>query len=528
MRRMLIALALVAALAAGATLYAVLFIDEPLRLRTEANINAALKGYTVRISRLEFHPIGFSIDLKDSVIVQDAHPDRPIAEIPTLTASVNWLALLSGRVVADFEFDRPKIYIDLNQTRSELRDQVSLKERGWQEALQAIYPLKINQFRLVNGELTYVDDGPYRPLQLRGVNFRARNIRNIRSQPGQYPSDIHLDGRVFENGEVALDGHADFLAVPHVSFKADLDLRRIELDYFRPIIERYQFSLRKGVANAKGTIEYAQQRKIVAVPKIQIDGLVGDYIHAQSTVSPTAEIAKKTDGLIREHANSQTLEVRVDEIDIVDGELGVINRASQPGYRVFLGNARVNVKNLSNQNKDGVAVGTATGRFMGSGPTKIALVSRPTGKSPNFDLRLAIDQAEMKDMNRLFLAYGNFDVAAGQFSLYSEITVRDGMIDGYVKPLFRNVSVYDAKQDQEKSLPRRLYERFLGGMSWILENRAREEVATTTRISGQLAEPQTSTFEIVVGLIRNAFFQAVLPGLEKTDAAEPKGKPQSS
>ncbi len=33
------------------------------------------------------------------------------------------------------------------------------------------------------------------------------------------------------------------------------------------------------------------------------------------------------------------------------------------------------------------------------------------------------------------------------------------MIDGYVKPLFRNVSVYDAKQDQEKSLPRRLYER---------------------------------------------------------------------
>ena len=37
---------------------AAFFIDEPLRQRMEANLNRALRGYTVRIGKLDFHPIG--------------------------------------------------------------------------------------------------------------------------------------------------------------------------------------------------------------------------------------------------------------------------------------------------------------------------------------------------------------------------------------------------------------------------------------------------------------------------------------
>ncbi|HXV79244.1 MAG TPA: hypothetical protein VEG60_05150, partial [Candidatus Binatia bacterium] len=55
------------------------FIDEPLRQQTEARINAALKGYTVRIGALDFHPIGFSLDLEDMVIIQNANPEPPVA-----------------------------------------------------------------------------------------------------------------------------------------------------------------------------------------------------------------------------------------------------------------------------------------------------------------------------------------------------------------------------------------------------------------------------------------------------------------
>ena len=509
-------------LAGVAVIYVKFFVNEPLRRSTEAQINAALKGYTVKIQRLDFHPIGFSLNLESFVITQDAHADRPVAEIPLLTASVNWRALLSGKVVADFEIKDPKLFIDLKRMRSEVRDKVSFEDRGWQDALLAIYPLKINEFELINGDLTYVDEGPYRPLQLRRVHFRARNIRNAKSAPEQYPSEVHLDGDVFEKGRVTVDGHADFLAVPHANIKAAVDLRQIELDYFRPIIERYHFSLRSGTLNTAGTIEYAQKRQILDIPQIEIVKLVGDYTHTKAENSPGQEIAEKTDTIIREQSNNPDFDLRVNKISVVDSEIGLINQASNPPYRLFLTSANLSVKNLSNQSENGSATGTLSGRFMGSGPARATINFRPKGKSANFDLQIAIDQSDIKPLNPLFLAYGGFDVAAGAFSLYSEIAVHDGVIDGYVKPLFKDISVYDSKQDRDKSLFRQIYEGILGGLSWILENRSREEVATTTKISGKLSNPQTSTLEIVLGLIQNAFFRSVLPGLETTPATKQK------
>ena len=78
-------------------------LDEPLRKKMEAEINNSLKGYTVSIERLDFHPFGLSLDLNDSTIYQSAHPDPPIAQIPNLSASIHWKALLRGQLVADWE-----------------------------------------------------------------------------------------------------------------------------------------------------------------------------------------------------------------------------------------------------------------------------------------------------------------------------------------------------------------------------------------------------------------------------------------
>jgi hypothetical protein len=94
-------------------------------------------------------------------------------------------------------FDHPKIYINRRQTKKEAEDKVPVQERGWQAALQSIYPLKINELRVIEGDLTYVDEGPFRPLHLSRLNFRAGNIRNIWSPEHNYPSDLHLDGVIF-------------------------------------------------------------------------------------------------------------------------------------------------------------------------------------------------------------------------------------------------------------------------------------------------------------------------------------------
>ena len=120
------------------------FIDEPLRQYVERQMNARLQGYTVHIGALDVHPFSFSVDLKEVVIGQDAHPDPPIVRVPELSASVQWRALLSGQVVADVKVERPAVHLNLTQLRHEARDEVPVQERGWQEAVQAALPLQIN------------------------------------------------------------------------------------------------------------------------------------------------------------------------------------------------------------------------------------------------------------------------------------------------------------------------------------------------------------------------------------------------
>jgi hypothetical protein len=64
-----------------------------------------------------------------------------------------------------------------------------------------------------------------------------------------------------------------------------------------------------------------------------------------------------------------------------------------------------------------------------------------------------------------------------------------------------------------------------GGVSEILENFPRDEVATQANISGPLDNPQASTWQVVVTLIQNAFFKAILPGFERELGGGGRGTP---
>src|SRR6266542_4136801 len=119
------------------------------------------------------------------------------------------------------------------------------------------------------------------------------------------------------------------------------------------------------------------------------------------------------------------------------------------------------------------------------------------------DLSVRIDDVDMVSMNDLFRAYGKFDVAEGRF-FYSELSIHDGAIEGYVKPFFK-----------DKSFAKKMYERVVGGVSRILQDRPREEVASKTDISGPLENPKVGTVHAIVKLIQNAFFKAILPGFDR-------------
>src|SRR5664279_5697691 len=183
-------------------------LDEPLRSNTEMKLNRDLKGYSVSLSGAHVQLIGFSATLKGLTVLQQAHPDAPVAYFPMVKASIHWRGLLAGRLVGELMLDRPKININLLQLRNETTRGISLKERGWPQALKDIYPLKINSLKINDASITYIDQDPKQPLVLSHLNLQATNVRNIHRPDQVYPSSFHLDTAIFGSGHGTFDGAA--------------------------------------------------------------------------------------------------------------------------------------------------------------------------------------------------------------------------------------------------------------------------------------------------------------------------------
>ena len=492
-------------------------IEGPLTRYMQRSVNQSLKGYTASLERAHFNPFSLSVTLYGVGLVQDAHPDTAIARFANIWADLEWSSLLHGRVVAKFEFTDPVVYLDRNHFEQEAKDPTPVSEHGWQEALEAIYPLKMNLFRVRNGTITYVERGGTRPLELKGLTIEARNVRNVRSPDREYPSSVRVETSVFDHGRAVVDGRADFMAVPHVTFKGDARLDEIVLDYFAPVLERYHVIVRKGVLAAAGSVEYGRDFQTVHLKTLAVTGLDADYDYRAAAPKPEQAVVEKATEKAADVSNAPDTMLRADDIRLT-GRLGLINRSATPAYRVFFSNIDLSVKNFSNHFSEGPATARMTGKFMGSGRTQVAAAFRPENKGPDFDLDVRIDDTDMTTMNDLLRAYGKFDVVRGLFSVYTQLKIQNQQVDGYIKPFFRDLKAYDRRQDAEKSRFRQLYEKLVGGVSKILENRTiRKEVATKTTIHGEVGGAggtKVKTGQALVNLVSNAFFRAILPGFD--------------
>ena len=320
---------------------------------------------------------------------------------------------------------------------------------------------------------------------------------------------------IFESGKVWLDGHADFLAVPHVALKAQLGLEQVDLAYVKPVARRYNVVLRAGTLSGMGGLEYTPNSKVAHLQTATVRGLRMDYIYFGPTTETGAERARGVARATQEMSNHPSMTLRGDTLALIEGEIGFVHKEATPNYRLFLTGLDIRLTNFSNQLAEGVMVVRISGRFMGSGQTVLGATFRPETNGPDFALAASIENTDMQTMNPILRVHGNFDVTRGFFSVYTEMRVMNGAVQGYVKPLFKQMDVYDPRQDQEKNLFQKIYEGLVGGASQLLENVPRREVATKADISGRLENPRASTWQVLVNLVQNATFRAILPGFER-------------
>jgi Domain of Unknown Function (DUF748) len=274
----------------------------------------------------------------------------------------------------------------------------------------------------------------------------------------------------------------------------------------------------RGTLGFAGGVEYSPDVKVVDLEYVSMDGLQADYVYRKVSGQAVKETVKEAADKAQQVINAPRVRLAARRISLEDATLGFVNEDAQPRYRVYLSDIDAQMENFSNQLTEGTMTARVTARFMGSGETAITATIRPEADGPDFDLSTRIEQLDVRRLNDLLRAHGKIDVASGLVSVYSELHVKNGRVDGYVKPLIRDLKVYEPRQDREKSVGQKLKEKAANIVSKLLRNRPRQDIATVAPIAGPLENPKADTWATMVNLVQNAFFRAILPGFVEDEA----------
>lgn len=218
--------------------------------------------------------------------------------------------------------------------------------------------------------------------------------------------------------------------------------------------------------------------------------------------------------------------VRLNEVNVHNGTLYFRNFSSEPQVNLNASAVQMTVRNLTNAPDDQgqrSASMEGTARFLDHAPVEASAHFDPLGRVDNLDLQLRILGMDLTRINDFSSAYGKFDFRAGEGDLTMELDVDERQLTGYIKPLMRDVDVFDMDQDirnEDKGFFRGLWEAVVHGGQEVLQNQRKDQFATRIELTGSLDNAEMSAFQVFIQILRNAFVEAFTPQFEQALESE--------
>lgn len=204
----------------------------------------------------------------------------------------------------------------------------------------------------------------------------------------------------------------------------------------------------------------------------------------------------------------------IDTLTIEQGKLSLVNATSQGENPTFISNINARIENITNaQNLSKTLVTTLNveGALMGEAALKLNGKLDPFSKHANFDFNAEVQRFSVKNLDTVFKVYTPFDIEAGGIDGAMELVAKDNNLNGYVKAGVQNLSVFSWREDIEKDddgIFTAIFEGSVDLLGSILENDESKLVAARIPIEGQLDNTDVSTFQAVISVLKNAFFDA--------------------
>lgn len=208
------------------------------------------------------------------------------------------------------------------------------------------------------------------------------------------------------------------------------------------------------------------------------------------------------------------LPITLNEVRIDSGTLTFRNFTSKPPVNLKATRLDASIRNLTNVQdlkgrRDARFEGKA--RLLGDASVESNATFDPFSDFDDFQFRLRATGIQLRQLNDFASAYGKFDFNAGHGDLVIEAEAQKGRLHGYIKPLLRDVDVFNWQQDvknEDKSFFRSIWEALVGGSETVLKNQRKNQFATRVELSGSVHKSDISAFEAFLQILRNGFIQA--------------------
>lgn len=209
-------------------------------------------------------------------------------------------------------------------------------------------------------------------------------------------------------------------------------------------------------------------------------------------------------------------------VDVIDALVTFRAPGIEAEESLTLRNGRLLLRNLTNvqrEEQQAFADLELEGAVMGNAP--LALTGRfdPNAAVPTFDLNLALEGAQLPDVNPWLSEFLNVDAEAGAFSMYTELAAADGRFEGYIKPVMENPQIFSLQEPSSGPF-QKAWEALVGIAAAIFANRETDQVATQIPFAGELERPEAGLLAAMVNLLRNAFVASFSRSIEGTVSLE--------
>ena len=204
----------------------------------------------------------------------------------------------------------------------------------------------------------------------------------------------------------------------------------------------------------------------------------------------------------------------IDTLKIIEGKISLVNQTKKGEIPTYIANINADIKNITNaQNltKTLVTSVDVKGDLMGEATLTLVGKLDPFSEQANFDFNMEVQRFSVKQIQTVFNVYTPFDIEAGGIDGAMELAAKSNEVNGYAKAGVYDLSIFSWREDAEKDDDGLFTIIFEGGadlLSAILENDESQLVAARIPIEGTLDSTDISTFQAVVSVLKNAFFDA--------------------